>query len=60
MFLGKLDGILDNKMPSDRIPDFEKDVTEYINEIASLGKMVRLAIGRDNNFETAFHTIMPG
>ena len=33
------DPILDNKMP-DRFPDFENVVTEYINSVAALGKIL--------------------
>ena len=33
------DPILDNEMP-DRFPDFEPIVTEYINSVAALGKIL--------------------
>jgi len=57
---GNLDGILDNKMPTERLPEFESTIREYINKVAQLGKILLLAIGRENNFGNAFHEIMPG
>ena len=55
-----MDGELDNKMPTDRLPNSESTVRDYINEVSKLGKTLLLAIGRDNNFGDAFQEIMPG
>ena len=47
-------------MPTERLPEFESTIREYINKVAQLGKTLLLAIGRENNFGNAFHEIMPG
>jgi len=44
----------------DRFPDFEKIVTEYLNSVAALGKILLRAIARANNWAPEWEEIMPG